>query len=81
MTVDKIINLTAGENCPGEGDYLTWKDAQWNVTGNVNQESMIKEEDLCYHSNQTLYCLLTYFLTWKSACFPVRSFQTPGDPL
>ena len=39
-------SLTRGEECTKEGDYLSWKDAKWNVTGNVNQESMVKEEDL-----------------------------------
>ena len=65
LTLEKLMDLTDGENCSDEGDYLSWKESQWNVTGRVNQMSVIKEEDLCYRSTSNIVLFTDIFLEWK----------------
>ena len=69
LTLDKLINLTNGEQCAEQGDYLSWKEAQWNVTGNVNQESIVNEEDLCYRPASNIVIFTDLFLGMEECMF------------
>ena len=65
LKVDEMISLTAGENCTGEGDYLSWRESQWNITGNVDKESTVKEEDICFRAPSNIVMFTDYFLEWE----------------
>ena len=80
MTVEKLINQTAGENCAEEGDYLSWKEAQWNVTGNVNQESIVKEEDLCYRSRSNMVLFTDIFPDWEECMLVCEKLPNSRSP-
>ena len=69
LTIDKMIDLTDRENCSDEGDYLSWTESQWNVTGNIDQESVVKEEDICYRSTSTIVLFTDIFLEWEECMF------------
>ena len=80
LTVDEMINFTEGENCAQEGDYLSWKEAQWNVTGNVNQESIIKKEDLCFQPSSNIVLFTDLFLEWEECMLFCQKFPNTRSP-
>ena len=80
LTLEKMINLTAGENCTEQGDYLSWKEAQWKVTGNIDQESMVKEEDLCYRSASNIVMFTDQFLDWEECMLFCEKLPNSRSP-
>ena len=80
LTVDKMINLTHSENCSEEGDYLSWADAQWNVTGNVDQNSTVKKEDLCYSSISNIVLFTDIFHNWEECMLFCEKFPSTRSP-
>ena len=80
LAVDDMINITAGERCPGEGDYLSWKESQWNVTGNINQESMVKEEGLCYRPVSNIVLFTDIFVEWEECMLFCEKFPNTRAP-
>ena len=69
LTIDSMINSTAGESCDKEGDYLSWREAEWNVTGNIDVDEMVNKEDLCYHSPSKVVLFTDPFLEWEECMF------------
>ena len=80
LTVDEMIDLTEEENCAKEGDYLSWREAQWNVTGNVNQESMVKEEDLCHTPPSNIVLFTDKFFEWEECMLFCEKFPNTRAP-
>ena len=80
LTVDEMINLTDGESCPGEGDYLSWKEAQWNVTGYIDQESIVKKEDMCYQPTSNIVLFTDIFLEWEECMLFCEKFPNTRAP-
>jgi hypothetical protein len=80
LTFDKMIDLTHGKNCSEEGDYLSWEEAQWNVTGNINQMSVVKEEDLCYRSSSNIVVFTDAFLDWEECMFFCEKLPSTRSP-
>ena len=54
--------------CKGRGLFVLEKSG-WNVTGNINQESMVTEEDLCYHSSSNIVLFTDTFIDWEECMF------------
>ena len=80
LSVDKIKNLTDGENCAQEGDYLSWREAEWNLTGNVDQESIVKQADLCYHPTSNIVLFMDVFLDWEECMFFCEKLPNTRSP-
>ena len=80
LTDDKMINLTDGESCSEEGDYLSWKEAQWNVTGYINQETTIKEEALCFQPRSNLVLFTAKFVDWEDCMLFCEKFPNTRSP-
>ena len=80
LTADEMTNLTDGENCAAEGNYLSWKEAEWNVTGNINRESRVKEEDLCYHPTSNIVLFTDLFLDWEECMAFCKKFPNTRSP-
>ena len=43
---DMIMRTTGEADCTGPGDYLSWADMEWSVSGDVTSGVVVKEE-LC----------------------------------
>ena len=80
LAIDDIINLTEGENCANEGDYLSWKESQWNVTGNTNFESTVKKDDLCYRSASKIVLFTDLFFNMEECMFFCEKFPNTRAP-
>ena len=80
LTVEKMINLTDGENCAGKGDYLSWKEAEWKITGNVDQKSVVKEEHLCFSPKSKIVLFTDLFLDWEECMFFCEKFPSTRSP-
>ena len=80
QTLDKMINLTAGEHCAEQGDYLSWKEAQWNVTGNIDHDSIVKKEDLCYRSTSNILMFTDKFLDWEECMLFCEKLPNTRSP-
>ena len=80
LTMDKLISITAGENCADRGDYLAWRESQWNITGNINLESVVKEEDLCLRSTSNLVLFTDLFYDWEECMLFCEKFPHTRAP-
>ena len=80
LTADKMIDLTSGESCAEVGDYLSWKETQWNMTGNVSQESIVKKEDLCHSSTSNIVLFTENFLEWEECMFFCAKLPNTRSP-
>ena len=80
LTMVKLIGITAGENCADRGDYLAWRESQWNITGNINLESVVKEEDLCLRSTSNLVLFTDLFYDWEECMLFCEKFPHTRAP-
>ena len=80
LTADKMIDLTSGESCAEVGDYLSWKETEWNMTGNVSQESIVKKEDLCHSSTSNIVLFTENFLEWEECMFFCAKLPNTRSP-
>ena len=74
LKIDKMISITAGESCAEEGDYLSWREAQWNVTGDIDQKSVVEKEDLCNRSTSNIVVFPGSFVDWEDCMLFCQKF-------
>ena len=74
LKIDKMISITAGESCAEEGDYLSWREAQWNVTGDIDQKSVVEKEDLCNRSTSNIVVFPGSFVDWEDSMLFCQKF-------
>ena len=47
ISLDDMMMRTSGEaDCTGAGDYLSWEEMEWSITGDVDSGT-VDTEDLC----------------------------------
>ena len=66
--------------CTREGDYLSWKETQWNTTGNINQKSMVIEEDLCHSPASYIVVFTDIFNDWEECMLFCEKFPHTRAP-
>ena len=44
---DMIMRTTGEADCTGPGDYLSWVDMEWSVSGDVDS-GVVDTEELCH---------------------------------
>ena len=80
LTIDKMISITDGDDCAARGDYLSWRESQWNITGNIRQESVVKEEDLCLRSTSNIVLFTDFFYDWEECMLFCEKFPNTRAP-
>ena len=47
ISLEDMMMRTSGEaDCTGAGDYLSWEEMEWSITGDVDSGT-VDTEDLC----------------------------------
>ena len=84
LTLEEMRSLTVGGGCGGglEGDYLAWRDMQWNVTTNSGQLTWrgVTRADLCSRSRPVRF-VNTGWSTHRQAvgfCSRIQNSHIPG---
>ena len=47
LPIEKMKNMTGGNNCVEKGDYLAWEDMEWLLHGKANLDTVTALEEPC----------------------------------
>ena len=82
LSNDEMISITAGEECGREGDYLAWKDMQWDVKGKVLGWVNVTRNEMCSSKNEVFRFVNTqagHYDDHKSFCRRMHRSKIPAD--
>ena len=82
LSSEEMISITAGEDCGREGDYLAWKDMQWDVKGNVIGWVNITLNEMCPSKTEVFRFVNTqagHYDDHKSFCKRMHGSKIPPD--
>ena len=82
LSSEEMIAITAGEDCGREGDFLAWKDMQWDVKGNIRGWVNVTWNEMCTRKNEVFRFVNTragHFDDHKSFCRRMHGSKIPAD--
>ena len=82
LSNEEMISITAGEDCGREGDYLAWKDMQWEVKGKVLGWVNVTRNKMCSSKNEVFRFVNTqagHYDDHKSFCRRMHGSKIPAD--
>ena len=82
LSNEEMISITAGEDCGREGDYLAWKDMQWEVKGKVLGWVNVTRNKMCSSKNEVFRFVNTqagHYDDHKSFCRRMHRSKIPAD--
>ena len=79
LSITDMVLVTNGRKCGDEGDYLSWGNMEWNISGNV-QQGVVSQEELCQIDLSSMVMLTDVFPIWEdcmSFCRKLRQARSP----
>ena len=58
-----MVGITAGSECGAVGDYMSWGDMEWNITGTVRQWRVGRQE-ICWRQATLTWVTNVHFPKW-----------------
>lgn len=80
LSLDAMVLITNGNKCGESGDYLSWDNMEWNISGSVEQGS-ISIEELCYRENTSMILLNDIFLLFEDCMTFCPKLNKARSPL
>ena len=82
LSKEEMVSITSGEDCGREGDYLAWRDMQWDVKGNIRGWVNVTRNELCTSKTAAFRFVNTQagtFVDHKSFCRRMHGSKIPAD--
>ena len=81
LSKEEMVSITAGKDCGREGDFLAWKDMEWEVKGKVNGWVNVTKKELCASKTAPFRFVNTQassFYDHKSICTKMDRGRIPA---
>ena len=82
VTIKDMVLISTSVDCAREGDYLAWRDMEWNITGRVDTvETVDKEMELCHRESSNIVLFTDIFVKWEECMMFCPKMQRARSPL